>query len=425
MDKHYTAVVLGKPIEDIGGDVTAHLAKLVDRLWEIKVNQVLFLTSSSEGDLISNWFESGTRRSFDLVEVVHVVGEDITEGDAIRQLLRKFDALIDMQDVIVIPGRLPFNVSLKSAAQAHLTRRKTNMISATKVFTSGVSSAIIGYCPDSLELSFYLRYEEGDSTLKIPVDCLNRNRKGARTMIRTDLTDSGIHFLAPQVLRQFISSFDYHSLGEDVLKAATEAEEMKPFTTYVSFIDGLSVADETLPVVAAPAYQVRSAGKASDFAVEVQAFVADALAEPQTARDKVLEVKSFRLASHKKDADVAAILVPQVLENFLMREGDPDDWDLEGILPLWEAFSSDSAEFTALVANTCLNHCGAVFGKSDEILSQSEGFVKCLQALYAHDMFDVDRLIEWTATLTPSCPGVVANLKCEEYEAFMEWLSED
>ncbi|KAH0483125.1 MAG: uncharacterized protein KVP18_001764 [Porospora cf. gigantea A] len=425
MDKHYTAVVLGQPIEDLGGDLTAHLPKLVDRLWEINVNQVLFLTSLSEGDIISKWFESGQRRSFDLVEVVHVMGVDITEGDAIRQLLRKFDALIDMQDVIVVPGRLAFNVSLKSAAQAHLNRRKSNLVSATKVFTAGVSSAIIGHCPDSLELSFYLRYDEGDSNLKIPVDCLNRNRKGSRTMIRTDLIDSGIHFLAPQVLRQFISSFDYHSLGEDVLKAATEAEEMKPFTTYVSFIEGLSVADEHLPAVTAPVYHIRSAGKGNDFVAEVQAFVADALAEPETARDKVLEVKSFRLASHKKDADVAAILVPQVLEDFLTSQGDPETWELEGILPLWEAFSSDSAEFTSLVANSCLNHCGAVFGKSDEILSQPEGFVKCLQALYAHDMFDVDRLIQWSATMTPSSPGLLANLKCEEYEAFMEWLSED
>lgn len=102
--KKFTAVVLGSKVDEIGGELVARLPKTLSRLRELGANQIIFMADAEEAEAVRRWLDDHEekRRRFDLIEFVRLVGEFVSEGDAIRQLLRQYDSLIDMQDIVIV-----------------------------------------------------------------------------------------------------------------------------------------------------------------------------------------------------------------------------------------------------------------------------------------------------------------------------------
>lgn len=180
----------------------------------------------------------------------------------------------------------------------------SNLVSVTKVLVPlpHFAGLVVGHCPDSMELSFYCPSEDTDAVINVSCDSVTRNRSANSTRILAAVGDSHVHLVAPQVLKQFVASFDYQCLSGDVITNALEAKDMKPFKTFVALVEGLAVTNSEVIVTAFPELTSVTSTNAptSAFADEVTVFVSQAISEPCLAASKVLEMKSYRLASNKR-----------------------------------------------------------------------------------------------------------------------------
>ncbi|KAL8455875.1 hypothetical protein Emag_000249 [Eimeria magna] len=210
------------------------------------------------------------------------------------------------------------------------------------------------------------------------------------------------------------------------------------------------------------AFAAAAAVAEETFEAEISAMCLEALQQPQQQQHKILEMKSFRLACNKTDADVAEVVVMTVLQQLALKaprckSGWASFVEVNRCRTLLSAFLNSSADASCLfglwgrVVAFCSNKEIAVCDpegaetRSSNPFEGPHGFCEVAELLHAADLFDVDTsLPRWAAAAAAAAAGdttdalaveslrllhapsdVLAFLETPRLKAFVNWLQED
>ncbi|EPR64600.1 putative eukaryotic initiation factor 2B epsilon subunit [Toxoplasma gondii GAB2-2007-GAL-DOM2] len=223
--------------------------------------------------------------------------------------------------------------------------------------------------------------------------------------------------------------------------------------------DDEAVSDGEASASSPVASHKRDQGDDSAFASEIRAMCQEGLSEPQHMQHKVLEMKSFRLASNKTDLEVAQVILPVFLETiaFAADGGAPkkDTWEKfiatrragllfssflsnahpEDLVPLW----SICLDFCMRPTRTVSVYSGpqkegegddteAETVTRDNPLFGSTVFCSLCEVLHSCDLLDADLSLPlWYRHKTQGDlrEDEKAFLNSPRLKAFVEWLEEE
>ncbi|PFH38452.1 putative eukaryotic initiation factor 2B epsilon subunit [Besnoitia besnoiti] len=202
----------------------------------------------------------------------------------------------------------------------------------------------------------------------------------------------------------------------------------------------------------------------ASFSAEITAMCREGLLEPQHMQHKVLEMKSFRLASNRTDLDVAKIILPVFLEAIAFAEdgGAPrkDTWEKyitthragllfssflsnarpEDFVALWDLCLAFCLQPTVSVAVAPVKDEDEADAEDEKIPAEPEervskanplhgasAFCALCEVLHACDFLEADASLPlWHAQRTEAALGEEEKyLNNPRLKAFVQWLDEE